>query len=134
MLSTTCKCPQCLVYIFHRCTVDTKTTILSQGTHETRFYFTVFEFGANHENVYVTCNATFCTASDYSPECLQTCNRKRDGTVLSKVVAEDSAHPGSEKDWFEVISLPIHIQQKPTLNKRKGMLYVYHTSCDYHIP
>nr|XP_022333493.1 deleted in malignant brain tumors 1 protein-like [Crassostrea virginica] len=59
------------------CSVDPSTQIVSQGTHETRFLFNAFVFPSNQNAVYISCNATFCSASDLSMKCSQTCHHKR---------------------------------------------------------
>ena len=62
-------------FLFVRCVVDSYTTILSQGTHETRFVFNAFEFPQSHGSVYVYCNTTFCDTMDANQRCSQTCNQ-----------------------------------------------------------
>lgn len=61
-----------------RCVVDPDTSIISQGSHQTRFLFNAFEFPTNHDAVYVSCNATFCETTDLSQRCSQTCTHRRD--------------------------------------------------------
>ncbi|KAH3842038.1 hypothetical protein DPMN_115526 [Dreissena polymorpha] len=56
------------------CEVDTNTHLISQSTHETRFVFQNFEYMSNHQGIHVMCDATFCSTSDYSRQCTQTCN------------------------------------------------------------
>ncbi|XP_021378643.1 deleted in malignant brain tumors 1 protein-like [Mizuhopecten yessoensis] len=63
------------------CVVDQDTTILSQGSHVTKFLFNAFEFPANHNSVVVSCNATFCRADELSSRCLQTCHARRSNDV-----------------------------------------------------
>ena len=69
-----------MTYIFS-CAVDPDTIVLSQGTHETRFKFNVFEFPVNDNDVYVACNATFCDAMDTSHTCRQVCQKGRAVTL-----------------------------------------------------
>ena len=64
-------------FIICRCSVDPDTTIISQGSHETRFMFNAFEFPMNHDSVYVTCSADFCQAADITSRCRQTCTHAR---------------------------------------------------------
>ncbi|XP_069139920.1 scavenger receptor cysteine-rich domain superfamily protein-like [Argopecten irradians] len=59
------------------CVIDQDTTILSQGSHETKFVFNAFEFPANHDSVVVSCNATFCRTDELTSRCLQTCQSRR---------------------------------------------------------
>lgn len=54
--------------------MDTNTHIISQSTHETRFVFQDFEYTSNHEGIDVMCDAIFCNSTDYSRQCLQSCN------------------------------------------------------------
>ncbi|XP_060556057.1 deleted in malignant brain tumors 1 protein-like isoform X2 [Ruditapes philippinarum] len=56
------------------CEMDSNTHIISQSSHETRFVFEDFEYTSNHEGLYVYCDAMFCRSSDYSRQCMQTCN------------------------------------------------------------
>ncbi|KAH3842072.1 hypothetical protein DPMN_115560 [Dreissena polymorpha] len=56
------------------CEVDTNTHLISQSTHETRFLFKDFEYTSDHQGIHVMCDATFCSTSDYSRQCTQTCN------------------------------------------------------------
>ncbi|XP_060064988.1 deleted in malignant brain tumors 1 protein-like [Ylistrum balloti] len=63
------------------CVVDQDTTILSQGSHETKFFFNAFEFPANHLSVIVSCNATYCRTDELSSRCLQTCHARRSNDV-----------------------------------------------------
>ncbi|XP_053388146.1 deleted in malignant brain tumors 1 protein-like [Mercenaria mercenaria] len=56
------------------CVVDPDTHILSQGTHETRFVFSAFEFPQSHNSVYIFCNSTFCKTTDTSDRCTQVCH------------------------------------------------------------
>ncbi|KAH3741464.1 hypothetical protein DPMN_048189, partial [Dreissena polymorpha] len=56
------------------CEVDTNTHMISQSTHETRFLFKDFEYTSDHQGIHVMCDATFCSTSDYSRQCTQTCN------------------------------------------------------------
>ncbi|XP_053399313.1 deleted in malignant brain tumors 1 protein-like [Mercenaria mercenaria] len=56
------------------CEMDSNTHIISQSSHETRFVFEDFEYTSNHEGLYVFCDAIFCRSSDYSRQCMQTCN------------------------------------------------------------
>ncbi|XP_060591027.1 deleted in malignant brain tumors 1 protein-like isoform X2 [Ruditapes philippinarum] len=56
------------------CEMDKNTHIISQSSHETRFIFQDFEYTSNHEGIYVYCDAIFCSSSDYSNQCLQTCH------------------------------------------------------------
>ena len=65
-----------LFIIRNGCEVDANTHIISQSTHETRFVFQDFEYASNHEGLDIHCDATFCATSDYSQQCLQTCNPK----------------------------------------------------------
>ena len=46
---------------------------MSQSTHESTFMFQDFEFSTYHEGLDITCNATFCDTSDFSPSCIQGC-------------------------------------------------------------
>lgn len=59
---------------FFRCVVDPETHIFSQGTHETRFVFSAFEFPQTHNSVYIFCNSTFCKTTDTSDMCTQICH------------------------------------------------------------
>lgn len=61
------------------CVIDPNARILSQNTHETRFYFQDFEYSTNQNSLYLHCNATFCKSNDYSAACEQTCHHKRLG-------------------------------------------------------
>ena len=63
-----------LFVIRNGCEVDVNTHIISQSTHETRFVFQDFEYASNHEGLDIYCDATFCATSDYSQQCMQTCN------------------------------------------------------------
>ncbi|XP_052803114.1 deleted in malignant brain tumors 1 protein-like [Mya arenaria] len=56
------------------CVEDVNTRLISQSTHETRFVFQDFEYTANHEGIDVMCDATFCSASDVSSKCRQSCH------------------------------------------------------------
>ncbi|XP_052276800.1 deleted in malignant brain tumors 1 protein-like [Dreissena polymorpha] len=56
------------------CEVDANTHLISQSTHETRFVFKDFEYTSDHQGIHVMCDATFCSTSDYSRQCTQTCN------------------------------------------------------------
>ncbi|XP_062575526.1 deleted in malignant brain tumors 1 protein-like [Saccostrea cucullata] len=59
------------------CVIDPNARILSQTTHETRFYFQDFEYSTNHDSLYLHCNATFCKSNDYSASCEQACSHPR---------------------------------------------------------
>eukprot|EP00105_Crassostrea_gigas_P038245 XP_019922393.1 PREDICTED: deleted in malignant brain tumors 1 protein-like [Crassostrea gigas] len=61
------------------CVIDPNARILSQNTHETRFYFQDFEYSTDQNSLYLHCNATFCKSNDYSAACEQTCHHKRLG-------------------------------------------------------
>ncbi|XP_078312094.1 uncharacterized protein LOC111136198 [Crassostrea virginica] len=61
------------------CVIDPNARIISQSTHETRFYFQDFEFSTNPNSLYLHCNATFCKSNDYSADCEQSCHHKRLG-------------------------------------------------------
>lgn len=65
--------------MFYRCVIDPNAGILSQNTHETRFFFQDFEYSTNQNSLYLHCNATFCKSNDYSAACEQTCHHKRLG-------------------------------------------------------
>lgn len=56
------------------CEMDVNTHIISQSAHETRYVFEDFEYTSNHEGIYVYCDTVFCRSSDYSRQCMQTCN------------------------------------------------------------
>ncbi|XP_052765783.1 CUB and zona pellucida-like domain-containing protein 1 isoform X2 [Mya arenaria] len=57
------------------CEVDKYTHIMSQSTHETTFMFQDFEYSSDLEGLDVFCNATLCDTSDFTPRCMQSCNR-----------------------------------------------------------
>ncbi|KAJ8311381.1 hypothetical protein KUTeg_010736 [Tegillarca granosa] len=57
------------------CPMDPNTHIISQSTHETRFKFQDFEYSTDHDNLYIYCNARFCSVNDYSYSCDQACHR-----------------------------------------------------------
>ncbi|WAR17316.1 hypothetical protein MAR_031910 [Mya arenaria] len=59
----------------HSCEVDKYTHIMSQSTHETTFMFQDFEYSSDLEGLDVFCNATLCDTSDFTPRCMQSCNR-----------------------------------------------------------
>ncbi|XP_052794516.1 uncharacterized protein LOC128227747 [Mya arenaria] len=51
------------------CAMDSNTHLISQSAHETRFVFKDFDYTNSHEGIDVTCDATFCSASDVSRQC-----------------------------------------------------------------
>ncbi|KAK3096265.1 hypothetical protein FSP39_025096 [Pinctada imbricata] len=75
------------------CSVDPDTSIISQGIHETRFKFNAFEFPSNHNDVYLSCKATFCTTGDLTSRCSQTCHNKRT-KVMSHLTPVDRNNKG----------------------------------------
>lgn len=67
---------------YFRCVTDSTTHILTQGLHETKFFFNAFEFQNSKGSVYVECNATFCNRLETSTGCSQTCHIKRFASEL----------------------------------------------------
>ncbi|KAL4221648.1 Deleted in malignant brain tumors 1 [Mactra antiquata] len=84
-----------LYLIRNGCEVDSDTHIISQISHETRFVFQGFEYTNSHDDLYVSCDAKFCAANDYSRECLQACNPIRRNVIYRPGDQElDTAVPG----------------------------------------
>ncbi|XP_067664392.1 uncharacterized protein [Haliotis asinina] len=58
-----------------RCAANHFTHILGHVDSFTRFYFDVFDVPRHHDNIYVTCEVSFCQLVDFSPACQSGCNK-----------------------------------------------------------
>ncbi|XP_067664388.1 uncharacterized protein [Haliotis asinina] len=59
--------------ILNRCEANNSTHIIGHVNKVTRFYFDVFEVPHHHDNMYLTCDVSFCPLMDFSPECQSGC-------------------------------------------------------------
>ncbi|XP_046565452.1 CUB and zona pellucida-like domain-containing protein 1 [Haliotis rubra] len=64
-----------LPLIQNRCEANHFTHIIGHTDDFTRFYFDAFDVPHHHDSVYVTCDVSFCSLFDFSPECQNICER-----------------------------------------------------------
>ncbi|XP_046565453.1 uncharacterized protein LOC124274190 [Haliotis rubra] len=64
-----------LPLIQNRCAANAATHVLGHVDKFTRFYFEAFQLPINHNNLHVNCDVTFCSVTDFSPECQSGCQK-----------------------------------------------------------
>ncbi|XP_067664389.1 uncharacterized protein [Haliotis asinina] len=60
----------------NRCEANNFTHIIGRVDKLTRFYFDVSQLKNHYDNIYVTCDVTFCPLTDFSEKCQNGCQMK----------------------------------------------------------
>ncbi|XP_056005144.1 deleted in malignant brain tumors 1 protein-like [Ostrea edulis] len=90
------------------CMLDPNAAIISEKTHETKFYFEDMQFSNNPRSLYIICSFTICNALEHNSTCDQSCDtQKHGGHHRSRTITLAAAPLEANDETDNIISKPI---------------------------
>lgn len=88
--------------------LDPNAAIISEKTHETKFYFEDMQFSNNPRSLYIICSFTICNALEHNSTCDQSCDtQKHGGHHRSRTITLAAAPLEANDETDNIISKPI---------------------------